>query len=105
VIIPSIDERRWPVGYLSMFIAGCIAGIGLGWFQRRSIWDNVEIGCLHGCLATLGLGAGAVTLLIIIALRMNVWGHYGVLCASFFGTYVGLLFLEYLEGEDRDQSP
>lgn len=89
------------MGYLSMFLAGCVAGIGLGWFQWRSIWDNVEIGCLHGCLVTLGLGMGTATLFIVIALHLNVWSHYGVLCASFVGTY----FLLFLLGKREDRLP
>lgn len=93
------------MGYLAMFFAGFIAGMGYVWFQNKTIWDNVEMGCLHGCLVALGALAAVITGAIVIALRLNYWGHIGVLFASFYGTFFLFLFCEYLEELWKNRSP
>lgn len=93
------------MGYLFMFLAGLIAGIGYAWLQNKSIWDNVEMGCLHSCLVALGSLVAMVTMAIIIALRMNYWSHIGVLYASFYSTFLLLYFCECLEERWKNRSP
>lgn len=85
------------MGYLFMFLAGIIAGIGYAWFQNRSIWDNVGVGCFHGCLVAFGALVALVTTIVITALRLSYWTHIGVLFASFYGMFFLVCLGEYIE--------
>jgi len=85
------------MGYIFMFLAGFLAGIGYEWFLRRSIWDSVGTGCFHGTLIAFGILMAGATFAVVVALRLNYWSHVAVLYGSFYGIILILWILELCE--------
>ncbi|MFH0851367.1 MAG: hypothetical protein V1876_01315 [Candidatus Peregrinibacteria bacterium] len=93
------------MSYVLLFLAGFLAGIGAEWFQRRSIWDNVELGCFHGCLIACGILTAFCVFCVLAWMRLHHWMYALIPFAGFFGTLILLRFYEYLEGIWRNRSP
>lgn len=95
------------MSYVCILIAAIIAGIGYAELERRSIWDNVEMGCLNGCLVACGALTAFGILWLAVAMRWGYWLHSFCLVAGFCGTLLVARFLEWLgelwnEGKEED---
>ncbi|OIO54209.1 hypothetical protein AUJ46_03740 [Candidatus Peregrinibacteria bacterium CG1_02_54_53] len=92
-----IRERRSPMGYLAILISCIVAGVGYYGFRRRSIWDNIEMGCFNGCLVVTGVGIAIGVFTLVLHFQLNYAAHVVVGLGSFYGSFFFLRFCDYIE--------
>lgn len=85
------------MSHFFIFLGALLVVLGISELQRRSIWDNVEMGCLNGCLVASGILMVIATFAVVLALRLSYWVHIASFCGSLFGTLLVLGLLEFLE--------
>lgn len=99
------------MSHFFLFLGALLFMWGVSELQRRSIWDNVGMGCFNGCLASFGILIVIVTFVIVMAMRLDRWTHVATFCGSLFGLLLLLYLLDFLEelwrkhrGGDNDSS-
>ena len=93
------------MSYFLIVFAGMLAGWRYYALERRSIWNTVEAGCVDGCLIACLVFLGLCGVGYLVVSQQRCWLPISILFASLYGTYLFLLFIEYLFEKEQDDPP
>jgi hypothetical protein len=97
--------------YVCILVAAVVAGLAYAEFERRDIWDNVDLGCGLGCLTVVSILTALGILCLAAYMQWGFWSYFFTMIGGFYSTLLISWFFEWLDsigenhkGEDDDDS-